>query len=558
MDLLNRWHMIKENPTKTKLVMKGTHVLSLAYLLFGCVGIFIVGFLLYYILSVVLINISISSTDDSLSQSGKYLEVYIDRLKTTSSLVSHNSDVVDFFSHKTELTDEQYSNRINQLILDVIDSDESVTSIVLISKEGKVFSNEKELNMSMSEDMMKEEWYVSAINSELPKLTSARMQSFSMDKDLWVISLSEEIVDENGDNIGVAVIDIPYTTLEGYLMGMHLGNGGYAFILNGDNKVVFHHDVAYYSNPELVSKLVSLKNTNSKTISADDTLVSQYKISNTDWTLVGVCKVDAITVIRRQIIETILFGFAIILIGVIITSVLLRKLTKELSEKEEDIHAHQMNALYSQINPHFLYNTLDTIVWMAEFNQSEDVIKITKSLAQFFRLSLNQGEKLTTLQDELEHVKQYLYIQKQRYQEKLTYEFHVDKSLYDVLVPKIILQPIVENSIYHGLQEIEAGGKIIIHCMKSTTQSHDFMIVIEDNGIGFNYKNDIELLPHSKKTRLGGVGLKNVQQRIQLYYGNTYGVRIESTENCGTKVTLLLREIESISMLKMKNYDLDK
>ncbi len=98
-----------------------------------------------------------------------------------------------------------------------------------------------------------------------------------------------------------------------------------------------------------------------------------------------------------------------------------------------------MMALYSQINPHFLYNTLDTIVWMAEFNQSEDVIKITKSLAQFFRLSLNQGNNVTTLGDEIEHVKQYLYIQKQRYQDKLNYSFEIDETLLDIMVPKIIL-----------------------------------------------------------------------------------------------------------------------
>ncbi|MBN2222105.1 MAG: sensor histidine kinase [Vallitaleaceae bacterium] len=528
---------------KIKDSIKGTYALSFAYFLFGGIGIFIVGFLLFSSLSMILTELSIDQTDASLSQSGKYLEVYIDRLKTTSSLVSHHSDVVDYFSHKKELSDEQYESRIQRFISDVIESDKTLKSIILISKDGKIFSNEKELTMSMSEDMMKEEWYVNAIHSELPKLTSARMQSFSMDKDLWVISLSEEIVDEEGNNIGVAVIDIPYTTLEGYLMGLHLGDGGYAFILNEDNKVVFHQDSAYYSDVEQFDELVTLKNTKNDTLIGDDTLVSQYKINNTDWTLVGVCKIDAIIMIRRQIIETILFGFAVILLGVVITSALLRKLTKELSKREEDLHAQQMNALYSQINPHFLYNTLDTIVWMAEFNQSEDVIATTKSLAQFFRLSLNRGENLTTLRDEIEHVKQYLYIQKQRYQEKLAYEFDLDESLYDVLVPKIILQPIVENSIYHGLQEREEGGKICIRCKRITSQSRDFIIEIEDNGIGFEYNNNIETLPESTKTRLGGVGLKNVQQRIQLLYGKAYGLKVESIQHQGTKVTLMLKEM---------------
>lgn len=529
-------------------LVKRTHALSFSYLFFGFVGIFIVGFLLYYSLSTVLMNLSISSTDAALSQSGKYLEVYIERLKTTSSLVSSNPDVVEYFSHQNELSETQYTLRINRLINDVLASDTTVKSIILISKDGKVFSNEKELDLSMSEDMMKEEWYVNAIHSDMPKLTSARMQSFSMDKNLWVISLSEEIVDENGENIGVAVIDIPYTTLESYLMGLHLGEEGYAFILNSDDQVVFHHDVNYYSDTTRLQSLVALKNLPNEPILSADTLVSQYAIQNTDWTLVGVCKIDAITIIRRQIIETIFFGFAVIFMGVLITTALLRKLTAELSKKEEDIYTHEMNALYSQINPHFLYNTLDTIVWMAEFNQSDAVIQTTKSLAQFFRLSLNQGKKLTPLRDEIEHVKQYLYIQKQRYQEKLNYEFYAEDALLDVFVPKIILQPIVENSIYHGIHELDSGGFITITCKHSTADPNDFTIEVQDNGIGFDYQNNIDLLPTSNKTRLGGVGLKNVQQRIQLLYGPKYGVTVESKKNGGTKITLHLRINEPKSL----------
>ena len=527
----------------------GTHALSFIYLLFGFVGIFVVGFLLFYSLSTVMVKEAVSSTEMSVSQSGKYLEVYIDRLKTMSNLVSHDQDVVGLFSHKEELSREQYATRINRLISEAIESDTSIKSIILISKDGKVFSNEKKLDMSMSEDMMKEEWYVNAIHSDLPKLTSARMQSFSMDKDLWVISISEEIVDENGDNIGVAVLDIPYTTLETYLMDLHLGDSGYAFILNSENKVVFHHDVAYYTNTELIQSLVEIKNEKSGYMTSSNTLISKYKMQNTDWTLIGVCKVEAVTIIRRQIIETILFGFAVILVGVIFTTILLKRLTEELSKREEDIHTHEMNALYSQINPHFLYNTLDTIVWMAEFNQSEDVIKITKSLAQFFRLSLNKGENLTTLRDEVDHVKQYLYIQKQRYQEKLTYEFDIDESLLEVLVPKIILQPMIENSIYHGIQELDGEGKITITISKCLSEVDDFVIEIQDNGVGFAYKNEIELLPQSNKTRLGGVGLKNVHQRIQLYCGAGYGVTLKSELNRGTKVTLHLCKITEIRNL---------
>lgn len=522
-----------------KHVMKGTKTLSLSYLLFGGVGIFVVGFLLYFSLTRVLLNVSISSAEATLIQSGKYLEVYIERLKTMSSLVSQNADVRDYFNNETEFTGEQYQKRIQDFIHTAIESDKTIKSIILISKEGKIVSNEEGLTMSMSEDMMQEAWYVNAIHQDMPILTSARMQSFSMDKNLWVISLSEEIVDEDGNNIGVAVIDIPYTSIENYLSELHLGENGYAFILNENQEVVFHKDFAYYTDQSLVQSLIELKNQRN-TLLSDDTLISQYQIQNSDWTLVGVCKVDSLPVIRKQIIETILFGFAIILGGVMFTTALLRKLAMKLSMKEQEIHDQQMMALYSQINPHFLYNTLDTIVWMAEFNQSEDVIKITKSLAQFFRLSLNQGNNVTTLGDEIEHVKQYLYIQKQRYQDKLNYSFKIDETLLDIMVPKIILQPIVENCIYHGIQELEGPGMIQITCKKSEDSDKDFQIEIMDNGVGFDFEDGLQHLPKTKKTRLGGVGLENVQERIQLLCGKQYGINVKSSIGKGTIVTLFL------------------
>lgn len=524
--------------------MKSMQTLSLTYGLFGLLGLFIVGFVLYNGLASFMIQQGIKTTKDSVAQSGKYLEVYIDRLKTMSNLVSHNRDVVDYFSHMDEITAEDYEKRIDQLIQDILESDKTIKSIVIISKDGKVFSNEKELTMSMSQDMMKEEWYVNAIHSDMPKLTSARMQSFSMDKDLWVISVSEEIIDQNGNNIGVAVIDIPYTTIEAYLMDLNLGDGGYAFILNSQDRVVFHQDASYYNNDALVEQLIQIKADTSGEMMEDNLLISQYAMKNTDWTLVGVCKVDGILVVQRQIIETIALGFFVIFVGVVFTSILLRKLTEELSKKEESIHNYAMNSLYSQINPHFLYNTLDTIVWMAEFNQSEDVIKTTKSLARFFRLSLNQGKKVISLQDEIEHIKQYLYIQKQRYQEKLEYTVEIEENLLSYQVPKIILQPIVENCIYHGIQEKEGTGWINIKVEQSKDRTDVILITIRDNGVGFESKHQLADLPESNKTRLGGVGLKNVNERVQLYFGTDCGLTIQSEPNVGTTVILRIKKMK--------------
>jgi two-component system, sensor histidine kinase YesM len=162
------------------------------------------------------------------------------------------------------------------------------------------------------------------------------------------------------------------------------------------------------------------------------------------------------------------------------------------------------------------------------------VVSVSKAMASFFRLSLRGGSELTTVQDELEHVKQYLLIQKERYQDKLSFEIHADESLLEISIPKIILQPLVENSIYHGIRKLPGMGFISIGAAKT---DYGLMFTVDDNGVGFNTE-----IPLQRETtnRLGGVGLQNVDERIRLYYGDGFGLDIESTLGKGTKVTLRL------------------
>ena len=211
----------------------------------------------------------------------------------------------------------------------------------------------------------------------------------------------------------------------------------------------------------------------------------------------------------------------------------IRGLMDEISEKEKTLRHAELNALVSQINPHFLYNTLDTIVWMAEFNDSSRVIALTKSLAAFFRLSLSGGRKLITVEDELEHVRQYLYIQKERYEEKLNYVIDAPGNLLDYTVPKIILQPIVENSIYHGIKPLNGPGQVTITVQE---EGERLIFTVTDNGVGY----DPAAVTADGSPRLGSVGLKNVDERLKLYYGPEYGVTIRSAPGAGCRVRLMV------------------
>lgn len=520
------------------------HKITLNYLLFGLISVSLIGIILYSSLSRVIINETINTTEATVSGSGRYLEAYLDRIKGLSNIVSKNQDVIHYFSDDEGARCVSNESAITSFVNNLVDSDDTIESVILISKDGELFSNEEELDMKMSEDMMKEEWYVKAIASEMPVLTSARMQKFSMDKDLWVISMSQEIVDAEGNNIGVVLIDIPYTVIEGFLTKVDFGNTGYAFIINDYDEVVFHEDVSYYTDDILKEGLITYSRMTEGYMSDSNQVLTRYEFENANWTLVALCSLDSLVIVKRQLIETIIFGSLAIFVGVLVTSWILRNLTKEIKNKETEIHKFQMNALMSQINPHFLYNTLDTIVWMAEFNQKEEVIEITKSLAGFFRLSLNGGNDLTSLEDELEHVKKYLYIQKQRYQDKLNYTFIVDvkleNQLKDFFVPKIILQPIVENAIYHGIKDMEGDGEITIEVLAG--KGLDYTIQVRDNGLGYKMNSETKELPETNKLKLGGVGLLNVQRRIQLLYGEPYGIEIKSELNIGTEVTLKLKQ----------------
>lgn len=214
-------------------------------------------------------------------------------------------------------------------------------------------------------------------------------------------------------------------------------------------------------------------------------------------------------------------------------------LMSDIQVKEKDIREYELKALASQINPHFLYNTLDTIVWMAEFNDSESVVEITSSLAKYFRLSLNQGNEIISLHDELDHVQQYLFIQKKRYGKKLNYEINNEFTCKEFKIPKLVLQPIVENAIYHGIKELDRDGKITIDvkCLEESIK-----VIIYDNGRGFD-KNKQE---KGESKRLGGVGLKNIDRRLSLYFGDGYDMNIDSKLGEYTKVTLTLPKKQNI------------
>lgn len=538
--------------------------IGIYFLLTNLMLVIIFGSIFYFSSSNLLIQKDISAAEEAIARSGNYIELYVNKLTSLSELISQDESVYRYLKHK----EESEKARILRMIQNTLKTDPYIQSIILLRKDGHVVSNEKNVNMEISSDMMKEEWYVQALKNSMPILNPLRKQNFSQDNmEHWVVSVSREIHDEKGENLGVLLIDVKYQALREYLQSRELGEQGDTIILDEQERIVYYKDIPCVNAKN--SCLQRFRRIREGYDRNNNTIMVKYPIRHTNWVLIGISSLEEIKSLKLHFFELIFMSaFASLLITLIISSLILNRITKPVRQLEEhmshfsetlskvsltgDVSAeilslqnhfndmiekiqylreYEINALHSQINPHFLYNTLDTIIWMAEFEDMDKVISITKALANFFRISLSNGKEKIPLKEEIKHIQEYLYIQKQRYEDKLEYEFDINGSLENIEVPKIILQPLVENAIYHGIKNLQGPGKIKIY---SKILEKKFELLVEDNGVGF------EKAKKQATMKMGGVGVKNVNKRIQFYYGEEYGVRVDQEYKTGARVIISL------------------
>lgn len=223
----------------------------------------------------------------------------------------------------------------------------------------------------------------------------------------------------------------------------------------------------------------------------------------------------------------------------------IKELIENSKREQENLKKSELRVLQAQINPHFLYNTLDTIVWMAEANKSEQVIEIVKALSNFFRITLSKGKDWIDVRDEVEHIRSYLIIQKIRYRDILDFKINVSDEILDYKILKLTLQPLVENALYHGVKNKRSGGMISIKGCKD--EDDTLLFQISDDGIGITEEKlkkiqaELNDDPSEPVIKDSGFGLLNVQQRVRLYYGKDYGLYITSEYEKGTSVSLKVR-----------------
>lgn len=404
----------------------------------------------------------------------------------------------------------------------------------------------------------------------------------------WVVTMTAPL--EGSGEAAWVSLDLSFSGISNYINNVSIGQRGYCFLMDDDGNIIYH--------PQQQLLYAGLKSEDTEALAAledgayaDDTVIySIASVGDSGWRAVGVSYVDEL--VNRNVNDMIrlTFWLAVVVLAVaVLTSWLLSRLmgkplrglasamesfeadadhfiyrpvggTREVQElsdsfehmvlriqelmttvREEEINLRktELKALQAQINPHFLYNTLDSIAWMCEQGRNADAVKMVHALARLFRISISRGHELIPIAKEIEHAESYLQIQMYRYKNQFTYTFDVDPDCLGYYCNKITLQPIIENSINHGLELMVEEGRIDV-CVRQ--DGDDIVFSVQDNGVGMSEEQIEAIMQHGPTDRTG-IGIKNVNDRLKIYFGRNYGLHITSEPDVGTCVEIRMPKI---------------
>ncbi len=475
---------------------------------------------------------------------------------------------------------------------------ESIVSIAVFDKQGKLIDATPLARLKKTATPKKESWFYEAqFKMENIHFSTPHVQNLFEDIDYkykWVVSLSRsvELITKGKTEAGILLVDMNFSGIEQIFKNIDLGKSGYIYLMSNKGEIIYHpRQQLIYSNLEQENNLKATKyedGSHVERFQGQKRLVTIKTVGYTGWKIVGVSFMEENFQNNFQIRMFVLFLFIFTILLLLVANTFvsskiadpimeLEKSVKELEQGHLDTHiaiggsyeirhlgetikymAEQMrklmqdivteqeskrksefDALQSQINPHFLYNTLDSIVWMVENERYQEAIVMVTSLAGFFRVGLSKGKNIITLKDELNHAGSYITIQHMRFRDKFTFHINAEKEILSMATIKLIVQPLLENAVYHGMEFMDGDGEIEVNAY---AKENSLYIDVTDNGMGIPEEEIDGLLKRDSKHRGkgSGIGLKNVHERIQLYFGENYGLTILSEADVGTTVRIHL------------------
>ena len=514
------------------------------------------------------------------------IDSYISYMENISSMLAENLDVKKYLFGEGEEADEAGVQLLSQFST-VLSSREDIYNLGILQKNGKALLNEGKSRLNTYVDMEKQEWYRRAVeNRDSFYLSSAHVQHMIQGERPWVITLSRYIPDPMNKEGGVLFVDLNYSAIRKLCDDSSVGKKGYIFILDEDGNIVYHPQQQQLYNELQTEYIDEVMNCQTDVLNmGDGDSARLYTISRSDttgWTVVSCSYISELLKKSEeaQIIHM-LMAVVLVAIALLISSFMAKSITQPILKlqssmaliQEGDFRAgnvevesrneigsltetfnvmtlriqelmeqnineqkakrkSEMKALQSQINPHFLYNTLDSIIWMAESGKNEEVVLMTASLARLLRQNISNEEEEISIFDEVEYCRNYLTIQKMRYKDKLEFRIDVAPEITSCQIIKLVLQPLIENAIYHGLKYKESKGLLELI---GYAAGEDIIFEIRDNGVGMDEETLNHIFErHTVNYRSNGVGVYNVERRIKLTYGQEYGITYKSRPGEGT------------------------
>ena len=480
---------------------------------------------------------------------------------------------------------------------------DKIQSIVLCDNKGTLIAAEPVTVQKNGVEIADQAWFNIAVNEienmhfSVPHIQNLfRDDSYRYHK---VISLSRsvDIIDGGNPRNGVLLVDMKYSSISDILGKINQeSNEYYYYLCDGEGNIIYHpHEL------ELMRGLLEENNADvagykdgiyTDRLNGEKRKVIVNTIAYTGWKLVGVVsqntKTDSQVRFRYYIMTIITL---LIMMNLFVNKIITKKISspilkldasvkayeaggkkniyiggsseirhlgisvqksyeqieslmKEIVDQQNKRRKSEIDALQSQIHPHFLYNTLESITWMIEGNRNKDAVFMISELARLFRISLSKGKTIIRIEDELQHCRSYMNIQKYRYRERFSVQYDIQEEIYSYCTVKLILQPILENAIYYGVGDMDEDDDPLI-VVRGYKKEDDIYLCVEDNGMGMREEDVRNILTDNPKVPKhgSGVGLINVHTRIQLMFGEQYGLRVESEADEGTSVTIHLPAI---------------
>lgn len=536
---------------------------------------------------------SVLYTQTITKQINQNIDSYITYMDNIVSVISGSEDAQYYLFR--ENSDMGHEKRLLEQFRIILKGRSDIKNIGLVCDGGNSLFNTGYQTENTNLDLSTQEWYKKAVESKGQSiLTSSHVQHVIEGERPWVITMSRGISNLVGSRAskGAVFIDLNYSAISELCDQNSIGDKGYVFIVDQDGNIVYHPQQQQLYNELQTENIDAVMNAKTDTVTVGNGEHEKiYTISRSDktgWTVVGCMNVAELLKGSRQAQRVyVVCAAGLIVLALILSRLIARNITYpiqrlrdsmkkvqtgefpttdlEVSSEneigsltksfnvmthrieelmEQNIHEQEqkrkseLKALQSQINPHFLYNTLDSIIWMAEGKKNEEVVLMTASLARLLRQSISNEDELVSIGQEAEYARSYLTIQKMRYKDKLEFQIDISPAISGVKIIKLVLQPIIENAIYHGLKYKGSKGFLVV---RGYQEGEKAVLEVEDNGVGMDEETLSHIFEkHKVNYQSNGVGVYNVQKRLKLYYGEEYGIVYKSRKNEGTRAVITI------------------